>query len=266
VHKNESSVYSMEYSIMATGRLHPISIATREIAEIFSRMDFGISQGPELEDEWHNFSALNVPEDHPARDMQDTFWTKESPKRVPRTHTSPMQIRYMEEKVKEGIVPPYRIVVPGKVFRNEATDATHEAQFFQAEGLAIGTEVTLGHLKGTLDQFFKEYLGSDAQIRFRPSFFPFTEPSVEVDVWYAPHTHSDKKVEKEGRWLEVMGAGMVHPKVLENVGVDSKKYQGFAFGVGIERLIMVKHGGTDVRHFHNGDIRFIYGFEQTVIS
>jgi phenylalanyl-tRNA synthetase alpha chain len=160
----------------------------------------------------------------------------------------------MEEQMSRGILPPYRIIVPGKVFRNEATDATHEAQFYQNEGLVIGEGITLAHLKGTLDTFFKAYLGPDAQVRFRPSFFPFTEPSVEVDVWFVQQG-------KEGRWLEVMGGGMVHPQVIENAGIDSKKYQGFAFGGGIERLIMVKHGVNDVRLFHSGDLRFVYGFD-----
>jgi phenylalanyl-tRNA synthetase alpha chain len=244
---------------MPEGHLHPISIAIREIADIFGRMGFSVAAGPELEDEHYNFNLLNIPPDHPARDMQDTFWTNEEPRRVPRTQTSPMQIRYMEAKMKEGILPPYRVIVPGKVFRNEATDATHEAQFYQNEGLCIGENISLAHLKGTLDQFFKEYLGADAQVRFRPSFFPFTEPSVEVDVWFAPEG-------KEGRWLEVMGGGMVHPTVLENAGVDSKKYQGFAFGGGIERLIMVKYGVPDVRAFHAGDIRFVYGFDETIVG
>ncbi len=235
-----------------------MTIAIREIADIFGRMGFSIASGPELEDDWHNFTALNVPEDHPSRDMQDTFWTKETPARVPRTQTSSVQIRYMEEKMREGAAPPYRIVVPGKVFRNEATDATHEAQFYQNEGLVIDRDITLAHLKGTLDQFFKEYLGAEAKVRFRPSYFPFTEPSVEVDVWFeAPG--------KEGKWLEVMGAGMVHPQVLRNAGVDPEQYQGFAFGGGIERLVMVKYGVPDVRLFHNGDIRFVHGFDETVV-
>lgn len=239
---------------MDQGRIHPMSAATREIAAIFARMGFAVASGPELEDEWHNFTALMIPPEHPARDMQDTFWTKEAEPRVPRTHTSPVQIRYIERMIAEGVVPPYRVIVPGKVFRNEATDATHEAQFYQNEGLVVGTDISLAHLKGTLDQFFKEYLGDEARVRFRPSFFPFTEPSVEIDVWYeAPG--------KEGRWLEVMGGGMVHPDVLRNAGLDPEKYQGFAFGGGIERLIMVKHGVPDVRLFHGGDIRFPYGFE-----
>jgi phenylalanyl-tRNA synthetase alpha chain len=242
-------------------RLHPITVAIRELADIFGRMGLGVAYGPELEDEWHNFTALNVPPNHPARDMQDTFWVKSDTKdqegMVMRTHTSPVQVRYIEEQLKKGIQPPYRIIVPGKVFRNEATDATHEAQFFQNEGLVVGEGISMAHLKGTLDQFFKEYLGPEAKVRFRPSFFPFTEPSVEIDVWFeAPG--------KEGRWLEVMGGGMVHPTVIANTGLDPEKYTGFAFGAGIERLIMLKHEVTDARLFHSGDIRFAYSFDETV--
>ncbi|HWH07068.1 MAG TPA: phenylalanine--tRNA ligase subunit alpha [Candidatus Paceibacterota bacterium] len=243
---------------MHEGHLHPITVATREIAEIFTRMGFVVTQGPELETEHYNFNALNIPADHPARDMQDTFWTTETPRRVPRTQTSPMQVRYMEEQMKKGIEPPYRIIVPGKVFRNEATDATHEAQFYQNEGLAIGKGVTLAHLKGTLDRFFREYLGEESRVRFRPSYFPFVEPGVEVDVWFEPEG-------KEGRWLEVMGAGMVHPTVIKNAGLDPEVYQGFAFGGGIERLIMVKHGVPDIRLFHAGDIRFVHGFQESEV-
>ena len=241
---------------MNTGRLHPITVVIRDMARIFGTMGFSVAEGPELEDDWHNFTALGVPEDHPARDMQDTFWVKEQKGMVMRTHTSPTQIRYMEERMKEGIIPPYRIIVPGKVFRNEATDSTHEAQFYQCEGLVVGTDISLAHLKGTLEQFFKDFFGEGAKIRFRPSYFPFTEPSVEVDVWY-------ETPGKEGRWLEVMGAGMVHPGVLQNAGVDSTIYQGFAFGVGVERLAMIKYGIPDVRLFHNGDVRFVHGFEST---
>ena len=230
------------------GRLHPISIALREIADIFGHMRFGIAQGPELETEYYNFDALNVPADHPSRDMWDTFWVKTKngeDKELLRTHTSPVQIRWLE---KHGA--PTRIIAPGKVFRNESTDATHEAQFYQLEGLAVGEDITLANLKGTLDSFCKEYFGPDAKIRLRPSFFPFTEPSVEVDVWFPA----------QQKWLEVMGAGMVHPNVLKNTGVDSEKYQGFAFGLGVERFAMIKYSIPDVRLFHSGDIRFVYGF------
>ena len=238
---------------MEKGRLHPITVVIRDMARIFGEMGFSVSQGPELEDEWHNFTALGVPENHPARDMQDTFWVKGQKGMVMRTHTSPSQIRYMETHMKEGLLPPYRIIVPGKVFRNEATDATHEAQFYQCEGLVVGEDITLAHLKGTLETFFTEFFGESAKIRFRPSYFPFTEPSVEVDVWYETEG-------KEGKWLEVMGAGMVHPDVLKNAGVDPSAYKGFAFGVGVERLAMIKYGIPDVRLFHNGDVRFVHGF------
>ena len=230
------------------GRLHTISIAIREMADIFGRMGFGIAYGPEIETEWYNFDALNMPVNHPARSMWDTFWIKTEigkEKKALRPHTSPVQIRWME---KHGA--PIRIIAPGKVFRNEATDATHEAQFYQVEGLAVDTNITFGHLKGTLERFLKEYFGQDAKLRFRPSYFPFVEPGVEIDVWFPV----------KQQWLEVMGAGMVHPKVLENAKIDSSKYQGFAFGLGIERFLMIKYGIPDVRLFHSGDIRFVYGF------
>lgn len=243
---------------MAEGRLHPITVATREVADIFGRMGFSLEYGPELEDEWHNFTALNVPSDHPARDMQDTFWTKEATPRTPRTHTTSVSIRCLEKMAQEGLES-YRAISPAKVFRNEATDMTHEAQFYQLDGFAVGPvgTVTLAHLKGMFDQFYREYFGQETKVRFRPSFFPFTEPSVEVDMWFeAPG--------KEGRWLEMCGAGMLHPNVIKNAGLDPEKVAGYAFGGGLERLIMVKHGVPDVRLFHSGDTRFIHGFDQTI--
>lgn len=225
------------------GSLHPITLITQEIVRIFAGLGFAVATGPELEDEYHNFDALNVPKDHPARDMQDTFWIKNHSGKVLRTHTSPVQIRYMETHK-----PPFAIIVPGKVFRNEATDATHEAQFHQVEGLLVGENISLAHLKGTLLEFFKEFVGPDTDIRLRPSFFPFVEPGVEVDV---------KMTMKNGesKWVEVLGAGMVHPNVLEGVGIDSKKFSGFAFGMGIDRLMMLKYGVTDVRLSYQGDVR-----------
>lgn len=241
---------------MTEGHLHPITAATREFAEIFGRMGFNIEYGPELEDEWHNFTALNVPADHPARDMQDTFWTKEETPRTPRTHTTSVTIRLLEKMAKAGLTS-YRAIAPAKVFRNEATDMTHEAQFYQLDGFAVGPDITLAHLKGTLDTLYREYFGPEAKVRFRPSYFPFTEPSVEVDMWWqAPG--------KEGRWLEMCGAGMLHPNVIKNAGLDPEKVQGFAFGGGLERLIMVKHGIPDVRLFHAGDIRFPLAIDQTI--
>ncbi len=238
------------------GRLHPITIATREIVDIFGRMGFGVAYGPELEDEWHVFTGLNIPPNHPARSMQDTFWAKDMPDRLLRTHATSVSLRELERLAKEG-GSELRCVMPGKVFRNEATDATHEAQFYQIDGFAVGPKgtVTLAHLKGTLERFYREYLGPDAKVRFRPSFFGFTEPSVEVDVWFeAPG--------KEGKWLEVAGAGMFHPNVIQNAGLDSEKIAGFAFGGGLERLLMVKYGIPDVRLIHSGDIRFVYGFDE----
>jgi len=235
---------------MSQGRLHPLTITIREMVSIFGRMGFSVAHGPELETEWYNFDALAIPADHPARDMWDTFWvkTKEGEERnVLRTHTSPVQIRWLE---KYGA--PTCIIVPGKVFRNEATDATHEAQFYQLEGLAVGPDVTLAHLKGTLELFCKAYFGPDAKIRLRPSFFPFTEPSVEVDVWFPARQ----------TWLEVMGAGMVHPQVLRNAKVDPNAHQGFAFGLGVERFAMIKYAIPDIRLFHSGDVRFNYAFDE----
>lgn len=248
------------------GHLHPITQAIREIARIFAPLGFEVAEGPEMEDEYHNFDALNIPKDHPSRDMQDTFWLRRPAKagvgaptsnkvgaseikRLLRTHTSSVQIRYMEEKVKKGIKPPYRIIVPGKVFRNEATDATHEAQFHQVEGLFVDKEVSMAQLKGTLLHFFREFFTDEKlEVRFRPSFFPFTEPSAEVDMGW------------KGKWLEMGGAGLVHPKVFESVDLSPKKYRGFAFGVGIDRLLMLRHGVPDVRMFYNGDLRVVNQF------
>lgn len=220
------------------GKLHPLTLVTNEIVSIFTKMGFAVATGPELEDEWHNFDALNVPADHPARDMQDTFWIKGEQGKVLRTHTSPVQIRYM--KTHE---PPFAIIAPGKVFRNEATDATHEMQFHQCEGLVVGKGISLAHLKGTLLEFFRQFIGPEAEIRFRPSFFPFVEPGVEVDV-------------KVGnRWIEVLGAGLVHPDVLKNGGIDPSEYSGFAFGMGLDRMMILKTGIPDVRLAYQGDLR-----------
>lgn len=225
-----------------------MSAAIAEIKDIFADMGFSLASGPEIETEYYNFDALNIPTEHPARDMWDTFWIK--PRKeglLLRTHTSPVQVRYME---KHGA--PLRIIVPGKVFRHEATDATHEAEFFQLEGLVVEKGITLGHLKWTVEEFFKKFLGPDAEVRFRPSYFPFTEPSVEVDVKYTSS--------KGTRWLEVMGAGMVHPNVLKAVNVDPSEFTGFAFGVGIDRLLMIRHEIDDVRLFYGGDLRFVRQF------
>jgi phenylalanyl-tRNA synthetase alpha chain len=237
-----------------TGHLHPITQAIRDIERVFAPLGFSVVSGPEMEDERHNFDALNIPVDHPSRDMQDTFWiqsknTVQKSDILLRTHTSPVQIRYMEEKLRRKIAPPYRIIVPGKVFRNEATDATHEAQFYQVEGLYVDRSVSMGHLKWTLLHFFRQFFCDERIIvRFRPSFFPFTEPSAEVDM------------QRGGNWLEMGGAGLVHPKVLEAVGLSPARYSGFAFGVGIDRLVMIRHGIPDVRLLYNGDLRVVNQF------
>lgn len=238
----------------AQGHLHPMSQIIGEITQIFGEMGFQVAEGPEVETEYYNFDALRVAKDHPARDMQDTFWLKDvrvgddgkSERLLPRTQTSNVQIRFMESQPlpKQG----FRIIVPGKVFRNEATDATHEAEFFQLEGMVIAPKVSLADLKGTLTQAFKKLLGEDSEVRFRPSFFPFVEPAVEVDVKW------------KDRWLEVMGAGLVHPDVLRAGGYDPKHWQGFAFGGGIDRLVMLRYGIDDIRLLYSGDLRFINQF------
>ncbi len=236
------------------GKLNPLTLIINDAVRIFTELGFEVATGPEMETTWYNFDALNVPPDHPARDMQDTFYIKpartnvqsdgDQPDKLLRTHTSNTQIRYMEALSKAGKNPPFAIIVPGKVFRNEATDATHEMQFHQIEGLMIGENITLAHLKGVLMEFFKKFLGPDAEIRLRPSFFPFVEPGVEVDVKVG------------GKWIEVLGAGMVHPNVLKNCGIDSEKYQGFAFGMGADRFLVMKYGLHDIRLTYQGDLRF----------
>ncbi len=233
------------------GHLHPITSVIREISLIFDRIGFNIAEGPELEDEFHNFDALNVPPDHPARDMQDTFWIKNKIEKtdsrlVLRTHTSSVQIRTLES-LKEN-PQPIKIIVPGKVYRNEATDAVHEAQFYQIEGLYVNKKVSMAELKGTLEYFFKEFLGQEAKIRFRASFFGFVEPGVEVDVWY------------KGKWLEMFGAGLVHPHVFNSSGWNGNEWQGFAFGGGIDRLVILRYGVDDIRHLYSGDLRLINQF------
>ena len=226
------------------GSLHPLTIATQEAVSIFRDLGFEVALGPELEDDWHNFGALNFPDNHPARDMQDTFFIKGQEGKVLRTHTSNTQIRYMEEIVKSGGNPPFAIVVPGKVFRNESTDSGHEMQFHQIECLMIGEDISVAHMKGVLFEFFKRFFaGDEVDIRLRPSFFPFVEPGFEVDL------------KKGDKWFELLGAGIVHPNVLKNCGIDSEKYQGFAFGMGLDRLTMMKLKIPDIRLFYQGDLR-----------
>ncbi len=221
-----------------------------EINAIFAELGFVFSEGPERELIKYNFDMLNVPKDHPSRDMQDTFYLGDEPEKVLRTHTSPVQVRYMLSHE-----PPIRMICPGKVFRNEATDATHEAQFFQIEGLMVDKDVSLANLKGTLEYFFSRFFGGEVDVRFRPSFFPFVEPGVEVDM------KVDIPGNKlSGRWIEIMGAGMVHPNVLRDAGIDPDVYQGFAFGGGIDRLAVLKYGIDDIRAMYNGDLRFVNQF------
>src|SRR3989339_2271380 len=224
------------------GTIHPLSLLAQEAYQAFSEMGFEIATGPELESDWYNFYVLNFPKDHPALDMQDTFWIKNEKEKVLRTHTTTVTARAFEKAGKESRLPAAFISI-GKVFRNEATDITHEMQFFQIDGGIVGENITLADLKGVLTNFYKKMLGPDVEIEFRPSFFPFTEPSIEVFAKF------------KGKWLEMMGAGMLHPNVLRNIGLDPSKVQGFAFGGGLDRIAMIKWDIPDVRLFYQGDLR-----------
>jgi len=228
------------------GTKHILTQTLDQMKSIFKVLGFSVYEGPELESDYYNFEALNFPEDHPARDMQDTFFVNKD--FLLRTHTSPVQIRLMENKK-----PPLRAIMPGKVFRNEAISAKSYCLFHQLEGLVVDTDVTFAELKATVIHFVKEFFGEDIKYRFRPSFFPFTEPSAEVDIWWQP-------TGKEGRWLEIMGCGMVDPNVLENCGIDSEKYTGYAFGMGVERTAMRKYGIDDIRTYFDNDKRFLVQF------
>lgn len=238
-----------------TGSRHPISITRKEIVEIFARIGFTISEGPEIEDDWHVFSGLNFPEEHPARDMQDTFFISTDPDHLLRTHTSSVQVREMETRK-----PPIRKLFPGRVFRNEAISARSHCIFHQIEGLAIDENISFADLKQTLDYFSKEFFGPDTEIRLRPSFFPFTEPSAELDVSCSICGGKGCNVCKYTGFLEIMGCGMVDPAVLEASSIDSEKYTGFAFGMGIERIAMLKYRITDIRYLFENDIRFLSQF------
>lgn len=240
------------------GARHPISIVKNRVIEIFSNIGFNISEGPEIEDDWHNFTALNLPEYHPARDMQDTFFVQTNPDTLLRTHTSSVQIRYMEKNQ-----PPIRTLSPGRVFRNEAVSSRSHCIFHQVEGLYIDKDVSFADLKQTLSYFTKEMFGK-SEIRLRPSYFPFTEPSAEVDVYWGLNTPTDYKITKGTGWLEIMGCGMVDPNVLENCNIDSKTYSGFAFGMGIERMAMLLYQIGDIRMFYENDVRFLRQFESSL--
>jgi len=234
------------------GREHPINKTLSEILNIFVKMGFGVEEGPEVELEYYNFEALNIPKDHPARDMQDTFYV--SDEIVLRTHTSPVQIRIMEKRK-----PPLRFIAPGKVYRCDA-DITHTPMFHQVEGLMVDKDINFSHLKGVLEAFLHQMFGPDTPVRFRPSYFPFTEPSAEVDIGCILCSGKGCRVCKGSGWLEVLGAGMVNPAVFENVGYDPEEYSGFAFGMGIERITMLKYSIDDIRLFYENDIRFLRQF------
>ncbi len=237
------------------GARHPISIVKNRIVDIFRRIGFNVSEGPEIEDDWHNFTALNLPEHHPARDMQDTFFIAKNPDWLLRTHTSSVQIRYMENHR-----PPIRTISPGRVYRNEDISARSHIQFHQVEGLYIDTDVSFADLKQTLLYFTREMFGK-SKIRLRPSYFPFTEPSAEVDIYWGLKTEDDRRITKGTGWLEIMGAGMVDPNVLRNMNIDPDKYSGFAFGMGIERIAMLLYGISDIRMFYENDMRFLEQFK-----
>ncbi len=241
-----------------TGNRHPLSVVKNRIIDIFTQIGFTISEGPEIEDDWHNFTALNLPEYHPARDMQDTFFIQTDPDILLRTHTSSVQVRYMEKNK-----PPIRTISPGRVFRNEAISSRAHCIFHQVEGLYIAKNVSFADLKQTL-QYFTESLFGNSKIRLRPSYFPFTEPSAEVDIYWGLETETDYKITKGTGWLEIMGCGMVDPNVLENCGIDPNEYSGFAFGMGIERIAMLIYQISDIRLFFENDVRFLKQFKATL--
>lgn len=240
---------------LGTGGLHPVSRTLSRIAQLFHSIGFEVAEGPEIENDFHNFTALNIPQDHPARAMHDTFYVDEQ--HVLRTHTSPIQVRYMQAHVDRhkdaGRMPDIRIIAPGRVYRVDS-DATHSPMFHQVEGLWIGEAVSFADLKGVIDDFLKNFFETDdMKVRFRPSFFPFTEPSAEIDLAFSSGP-------RQGQWLEVAGCGMVHPNVLGHVGIDAEKYVGFAFGFGVERLTMLRYGVNDLRLFFENDLRFLKQF------
>ena len=239
----------------ARGGLHPVSRTLERIADIFGRLGFELSDGPEIEDDWHNFEALNFPPHHPARAMHDTFYVSTESgddRRLLRTHTSGVQVRYMQDLLARGGTPPLRMIAAGKVYRSDS-DQTHTPMFHQVEGLLVDEHASFADLKGTLAEFVRAFFERDFQMRFRPSYFPFTEPSAEVDIaWQQPDGST--------RWLEVLGCGMVHPNVLRNVGIDPEKYTGYAFGLGVERFAMLRYGVDDLRSFFENDVRFLRAF------
>jgi phenylalanyl-tRNA synthetase alpha chain len=241
-----------------TGNRHPLAVVKNRIIDIFTQIGFSISEGPEIEDDWHNFTALNLPAHHPARDMQDTFFIQTDPDTLLRTHTSSVQVRHMENNQ-----PPIRTISPGRVFRNEAISSRAHCIFHQVEGLYIAKEVSFVDLKQTL-KYFTEALFGNSKIRLRPSYFPFTEPSAEVDIYWGLETETDYRITKGTGWLEIMGCGMVDPNVLQNCGIDPEEYSGFAFGMGIERIAMLLYQVSDIRLFFENDVRFLKQFKATL--
>ncbi len=240
---------------VAVGTRHPISLVKNQIVHIFGRLGFSVAEGPEIEDDWHNFTALNLPENHPARDMQDTFYIHQNPDWLLRTHTSSVQARVMETQK-----PPIRIICPGRVYRNETISARAHCFFHQTEGLYVDENVSFADLKQTLYFFVQEMFGQEVKIRFRPSYFPFTEPSAEMDITCRICNGTGCNVCKHTGWVEILGSGMVHPNMLENFGIDSNKYTGFAFGMGVERICQLKYRINDLRLYSQNDVRFLKQF------
>jgi phenylalanyl-tRNA synthetase alpha chain len=238
------------------GHLHPLTLVKRKVEEIFQTMGFSVVEGPEIETEWYNFDALNIPKDHPARDLWNTLWLKDDKtKLLLRTHTSPNQVRYMEKNN-----PPLRIIVPGNVYRHEATDQTHEFQLCQVEGLMVGKDISVTHFKAIIQEFLRRFFEREIKIRLRPDFFPFTEPSFDVSMTCLVCQGKGCEVCKNSGWLEMAGAGMVHPNVYKNSGLIPKNWQGWAFGFGLDRLAMMKYKINDIRLFRSGDLRFLQQF------
>ena len=254
--QNDSGGFGVDESLPVylntSGSIHPIKSVENRLIEIFNSLGFDLSEGPEIEDDWHNFGALNFDEDHPARDMQDTFFVGED---VLRTHTSSVQIREMQKHK-----PPFRLIMPGRVYRNEAVSSRSNCFFHQLEGLYVDKGVTFADLKQTLYYFVQQFFGEGTEVRFRSSYFPFTEPSAEMDIWVGTNSPEDIRLTKGTGWLEVLGCGMVHPNVLENCGIDSNEFTGFAFGMGLDRMTMLKYGISDIRDMFLNDIRLLNQF------
>lgn len=247
--------WSLPGDEFSVGTRHPLIVVRNQIVSIFKRLGFAVAEGPEIEDDWHNFGAMNLPEDHPARDMQDTFYINQNPAWLLRTHTSSVQARVMEKQK-----PPIRVICPGRVYRNETISARAHCFFHQVEGLSVDEHISFADLKQTLYFFVQEMFGKDVKVRFRPSYFPFTEPSAEMDISCLICGGSGCSVCKHTGWVEILGSGMVHPKVLENFNIDPNKYTGFAFGMGIERICQLKYRVNDLRLYSQNDVRFLRQF------